>query len=350
MRHFVLKALDSTTDAATRKRLKRLEACCVAPLLALKSDGRVGIVPGFCRDRMCPTCQHHRGREVAARVEHAVGRMNAPRFLTLTLRHQTESLTAMLDRLYASFRLLRKTDAWKAHVAGGIGTLEVTLSQTDGCWHAHLHLLVDGSFWKHADIKAEWLRVTGDSEIVWVEAVHDRSKASKYVSTYIGKPADVYSWTDPKVCEYATAMSGRRLVVTFGTFYRAIAATDDCQTKATLVEPLTSVPALLRSLGRDDVYARFARSLLARGGGLLARSVGAHMDPAAPKPTPLAPHEWASLTIALRRVNGDATAWLPELEPRRKWLGRPHTGTARDRCTLRLFDDAGAPTRNAAVR
>jgi hypothetical protein len=349
VRSFVIAALDTDPAAAMIKRVRRLEQCCVAPLYASKSNGTVGIIPGFCRDRMCPTCQFHRGREVSARVQGAVLSMSAPRFLTLTLRHRTESLAAMLDRLYASFRELRKSDAWKAHVAGGIGTLEVTLSKADDCWHAHLHLLIDGTYWPHASIKAEWLRVTGDSEIVHVEAVHDRSRAAKYVSTYIGKPAEVFGWESGRVCEYAKAMSGRRLVVTFGTLYRAIKATDDCETRPTLVEPLASVPALLRAIGRGCLYGVEARRLLGLCGGLPARAAGFERSDTGARVDPLKPHEWQALIICLRRVAGDASAWLPELEPGRKFNGSPNTGTRRKDCTLRMFDDAGRPT-SACVR
>lgn len=344
VRTFVIAALDTDTDRKMVRRVRRMEQCCVAPLYALRSNGTVGIIPGFCRDRMCPTCQYHRGREVAARVQGAVMSMSAPRFLTLTLRHQRESLTRMLDRLYNAFRELRKSDAWKAHVCGGIGTLEVTLSKNDGCWHAHLHLLIDGTFWPQASIKAEWLRVTGDSEIVHVEAVHDRSKAAKYVSTYIGKPAEVYGWKNERLCEYAKAMAGRRLVVTFGTLYRAIKATDDCETRPTLVEPLASVPALLRACERGCLYGLEARKLLGQCGGLPARAAGFAAEPGTAKLDPLKPHEWAALTVCLRRVAGDGSAWLPEIEPKRRFNGETNTGRKRPDCTLRMFDDSGRPT------
>lgn len=347
VRTFVIAALDTDPDAAMVKRVRRLEQCCVAPLYASKSNGTVGIIPGFCRDRMCPTCQYHRGREVAARVEGAVLSMSSPRFLTLTLRHRTESLHAMLDRLYAAFRELRKSPAWKAHVKGGIGTLEVTLSKTDECWHAHLHLLIDGVYWHQGSIKAEWLRVTGDSEIVYIEPVHDRNKAAKYVSTYIGKPAEVFGWENERLCEYAKAMAGRRLVVTFGTLYRAIKATDDCQTAPTLVEPLASVPALLRACERGCVYGLEARRLLGNCGGLPARAAGIATSPGQAKPAPLTEADWQTLTICLRRVAGDESAWLPIFEPRRRFLGLSNAGRKRDVASMRLFDDEGHATANA---
>ncbi len=350
VRTFVIAALDSDPEAKMVRRVRRLEQCCVAPLYAAKSDGKVGLIPGFCRDRMCPTCQYHRGREVAARVEGAVLTMNAPRFLTLTLRHRTERLHAMLDRLYKAFRELRQTEAWKTHVCGGIGTLEVTLSKADDCWHAHLHLLIDGVFWPHASIKAEWLRVTGDSEIVHVEAVHDRRNAAKYVSTYIGKPAEVFGWADSVLCEYARAMAGRRLVVTFGTLYRAVKATDDCETRPTLVEPLASVPALLRACGRGCVYGLEARRLLGLSGGLPARAAGFAREPGAPEAPPLKPHDWQTLIVCLRRVAGDGSAWLPEFEPRRKFDGRTNAGRKRPDCSLRLFNDTGNATPQARQR
>lgn len=344
LRALIIAALDTDESPKMVKRVRRLEGCCVAPLFCLRSDGKVAVAPGFCRDRMCPTCQHHRGREVASRVKAAVLQMNAPRFLTLTLKHRDEGLADMLDRLYGAFRALRKTDEWEAHVRGGIGTLEVTRNLSTGQWHAHLHLLIDGGYWAQPSIKAAWEKVTKDSSIVHIEAVHDRGKAAHYISTYIGKPADVQHWPSDPICEYAHAMHGRRLVVTFGSMYRSLGESDDCETKPSIVEPLASVPALGRALRRGCLYAQLAYGLLCRVGGMCSRAIGHAGLSDSGKYEPLTPSDWSELAVALRRAGGDETAWLPTIEPNRRFAGASHAGAKRKCCTLRLFDDAGNVT------
>lgn len=348
LRLLVLDAMNGSEDPKLKARTRRMEACCVAPIFALKSDGRVGVVPGFCRDRMCPLCQHHRGRDVAIRVNAAVLAMNAPRFLTLTLKHTDAPLTDQLDRLYQAFRDLRKRPEWKAHVAGGIGTLEVKRSECGRFWHPHLHLLIDGTFWAHKDIKVTWERVTGDSSIVWIEAVHDRSRAANYISTYVAKPADVAGWQTSWVCEYALALAGRRLVISFGVHYGSTDQADDCGTKAVAACPLASAAAVLRAVSRECRYGHLARQLLCRVGGLPAKAVGHTPERDAPKPVPLTPAEWSTLAIALKRIGGDGSAWLPEIEPERRFNGRSHAGRTCKVATMRLFTQEDADVRRGA--
>lgn len=142
--------------------------------------------------------------------------MNAPRQVELTLRHKLASLDAEIRRLWSGFRALRKTAFWKSVVSGGIGVLEVTINEKTRLWHPHLHLIVDGEFIPQAKLSAEWKKATGDSEIVYVQAVHDRARASKYVSKYLAKSINPTALESREIREYATALHGKRLVFTFG--------------------------------------------------------------------------------------------------------------------------------------
>lgn len=223
----VLCALDSrcsdrpsceSWDDAQRlvRRRNRVYGCCRTPVLYLDDNGMPLAVWGYCRDRLCSTCQAQRARHVALRARAIIEAYNAPRFLTLTIAADGRGLKDRLDHLVRSFRQFRRTRSFREHVLGGLATLEVTYNDRTGNWHAHIHAVIDGEFWDQAGISDTWLSATGDSKVVDIRAVHDRSEIARYLAKYVAKAADVEYWPDAAIREYAIAMSGRRLLLTFG--------------------------------------------------------------------------------------------------------------------------------------
>ncbi len=198
------------------KRKSRLYACCLAPCLHLDDERRLIVEWGMCRDRLCPTCQAQRARHVALRASAIIGSYNAPRFLTLTIAADGGALSSRLDHLMTSYRKLRRSRAWQAHFSGGVATVEVKRNLDSGNWHVHLHAIVEGEFWAQREISDAWRDATGDSFIVDIRAVHDRDECAKYIAKYISKAADLYAWPDAAIREFAIAMAGRRLLMTFG--------------------------------------------------------------------------------------------------------------------------------------
>lgn len=187
-------------------------------LQVCQADGDMRLSCNKCRNRWCQAC----GRERAARI--VQGTLNVmsgknPRFLTLTLRHSATPLTDQIDRIYDSFKKLRKRDAWNNHVTGGAAFLEVKLSEKDGLWHVHLHCLIEGEYWDGYEISREWHAVTGDSFIIDIRPVENHEYRARYVTKYVTKPADasVYRSCD-KLDELIIAMRGRRLCLTFGSW------------------------------------------------------------------------------------------------------------------------------------
>lgn len=169
-----------------------------------------------CRHRCCVAC----GRERAAiLVNNLTEQMKGKvcRFVTFGLRHSRTPLEDQLDRLYRCFNILRRRKFWVGCVAGGGAFLEVKISEKDGLWHPHLHLIVTGDFIDQRRLSEEWLAVTGDSSIVDVRLVRDGSDVARYVAKYVTKPLDssVFDITD-NLDEAIVALSGRRLCLTFG--------------------------------------------------------------------------------------------------------------------------------------
>jgi len=139
--------------------------------------------------------------------------------LTLTLRHSLTPLTDQINRLYASFTLLRRRHSWKTHVRGGCAFLEIKIGERDGLWHVHLHVLLDAAYWDQKEISADWHAVTGDSSIVHVKAYENHEMAASYATKYVTKPADSSVFADArKLDEFLLAMKGRKLALPFGTW------------------------------------------------------------------------------------------------------------------------------------
>jgi len=307
-REIILDALDGSTFGPIGRQRVRMANCALSPLFVLKADGRVGLAPGFCRCRMCPTCQARRGRDLTHRIHAIVKTMDAPRFVTLTLRSTDESLKHTLDRLYAAFKELRRSKFWKAHVRGGVAVAEVTRPPDTGLWHPHIHVITDGQFMPQAALSAEWARVTGGSMIVDIRAVHDRRTAAHYVAAYVSKPTALTSWPPHAINEFAYASHGRRLIIPFGSCHRIRVPEDECETRVAIVEPLASAAALHRARNRGCLAAGLALDLLSRVGGAAASAAGVARRPGLPALPALDPHEWDWLAEALRFVGSADSA------------------------------------------
>lgn len=329
--------LSTSPNPNLAKRLTRIDACCVAPMIVLRTNGKLGISPGFCRDRMCPSCQWHRGRELERKVFKVVSAMDYPRFITLTLKHSDDGLSDQITRLYESFRRLRQQKGWKAHVRMGVATLEVTRQLRDGRWHPHLHILYDGEFYNVATLKAGWEVATGDSSIVFIKVPHGREQASAYIARYLGKPVDLYEWPPAATCEYALALAGRRLLMAFGKKVKYAAEPENLGQTTEKCQVLAPSQAVVDAVRRGCPYGGLARALLERLGGFFARAVGCGGPKAVLGGEPLTEAETAELLVALRRCRGDDTAWLPSLEPARRFNGVTHAGHRPKDATMRLF-------------
>jgi len=216
----IVEALWSSADAGLIRRASKMGLCCVSPMIFADARMMPVVVAGHCRDRMCPTCMRRRAAKVKGRLVGLVGAMNSPRFLTLTERDTDEPLTVRMNRLTAAVKKLRRTKAWKANVCGGVMVWETTRNVAAGTWHPHVHLILDGRFWAHAAILAEWKQALGGDGSARIEACHDRVKAARYLAKYLAKDADLASWPADTIVEFASAMHRRRLVATFGKSHK----------------------------------------------------------------------------------------------------------------------------------
>lgn len=204
---------------ASNRRLDAFANCGGNLWLGLR-DGDLFLRCNKCHDRLCPSCAAHRRRALVAAVTHHIAsRRERVRFITLTLKCQPVPLADQLDRLLASFRRLRQRAFWKNACTGGAFFVEVKLGENSHAWHAHLHILVEGSFIDQYKLGEEWHAVTGDSFIVDVRKVVEDARVASYVAKYATKPiAGNVLRSQPHLDEAVIALKGRRLVQCFGTW------------------------------------------------------------------------------------------------------------------------------------
>jgi replication protein len=201
------------------RRLALFANCGSGAWLQRNAEGEdLRIVSNKCHDRWCPACATEKGHRLHANLSQRVA-LHTCRFLTFTLRHSKSPLADQVDRLYRSFAVLRRRADFRAHVSGGISFFEAKISDNDGLWHPHLHVIVTGTWWDQREISAAWLAVTGDSSIVDVFAIGSTDGTARYVTKYVCKPAHESVYADPaKLDELVAALRGRRLYATFGTW------------------------------------------------------------------------------------------------------------------------------------
>lgn len=204
------------TDRLDRRSFN-LAKCNCFPKIWVTPSGLPRVIWGQCRDRLCPRCSFYRSKRLAFDIHERVASLDSLRFLTLTLASDGLPLRDRLDRLYQAWRDLRRRKDWKAHVRGGVATIEVTLNQETGNWNCHLHVIIDGTYFDQKLISEIWLSVTGDSPIVFIKPVFDRKDTGNYIAKYVAKLSSVVGWPRTCVREFALAMCGRRLVMTFGS-------------------------------------------------------------------------------------------------------------------------------------
>lgn len=217
-RHRVFQALGRAFGSCNR--LNRFASCGDAAWIyrTTSTPSRYKVIADHCRDRWCRACQRDRSRKLVANVKPLLNSPNL-KLITLTLKSDHQSLRSLIDRLFESFRTLRRTRIWRDNCIGGISFLEVKRNTDPDRWHPHLHIIADTNFIPKRLLSSLWRGITGDSFIVDIKVIRDTDKAAAYVAKYATKPLDTAIYRQRRyLLEAIVAMKGRRMVCTFGTF------------------------------------------------------------------------------------------------------------------------------------
>jgi hypothetical protein len=128
-----------------------------------------------------------------------------------------------LDTLNVRLKALRKEEAFKRRFDGGCWVTEIKIGKGSGEWHVHAHGILTGRGLKKRALSCLWQRVTGDSFIVDVQEVRSPERAGGYVAKYLTKGFDGSLVHDPaRLRDCIVATSGRRLLVTWGSWYNRV--------------------------------------------------------------------------------------------------------------------------------
>lgn len=160
--------------------------------------------------------------------------MDAPRFLTLTIRSNDEPLRDQVKHLTRRFAAMRRTKEWPKHVTGGVYTIQITYNGTSGQWHPHLHAIIDGTFWAQKDILALWQQVIHDAGGVDIRIVPGIRRLANYIASYTAKSCDLTELSASKLTEWAVETQGLRLAQTFGASHRLKPAHEEPEPHPTL--------------------------------------------------------------------------------------------------------------------
>lgn len=220
----ILIALAESAYRSDQRSARRLATCGNSVRFYIDPDlGKVSHWMQRCRHRMCPFCARARSATIAAQMHTIVQPMPRPRLLVLTVKSTDQPLGTQLANLRNWFAKLRRRAFWKANVRGGVYTVEITCNEDTGLWHPHLHVIYDGDYLPQKALRFLWHKITGKSDVIWLEEVKDRHGAVKELCKYIGKPQRASAWSNRKIRAYAQAVNGTRMVQTFGaTHGRAV--------------------------------------------------------------------------------------------------------------------------------
>lgn len=227
------------------------------------SYDNVRVKSNVCKDRFCQACAASRAALVSRGLVALLGDEPA-RFLTLTLKHNADPLKQRIDDLMGSYKKLRRSFLWASHVKAAAATLEVKYNVASDTWHPHLHILTHGKYLPHAELKAEWLKATGDSYIVDIRYVRNHVHAARYLAKYVTKPMTHQYRTRPdRLDEAILALHGRRTLLLTGT-WRGVKV--DHETQPGTWEHLGSLQTIMsKAIDGDAVSRRILHVLNDRG-------------------------------------------------------------------------------------
>ena len=181
------------------------------------TTGKVKIISQACHLRWCPMCSATRRWFLTQEVSKWLATTSQPKFLTLTVAHNSQYLNDQITHLYDSFRKYRKYLLLKNSIKGGVWFFQIHRSKTDDLWHPHLHCVIDSPWLDKYKLSDLWEKATITSRIINIKEVKDSNSMAEYVARYAARPSLLSTLDVPSRLELLLTLHGRRLVGTWGS-------------------------------------------------------------------------------------------------------------------------------------
>jgi hypothetical protein len=212
------QVLERLTDDKSGNRLTAFAACRSSAWFVRHAiSGKIRVASSRCGIRWCPLCIRTKRFIIQQTVGAWVKSIKQPKFLTLTLKHTPSPLPGQIDSLYSAWKELRRRPWFKSRVKGGIWFFQVKKSASDGLWHPHIHILFEGRFIEHEQLKQIWSNITHGSTVVDIRAVKNAQKAADYVARYAACPCNLCDLELDRAVEVVESLHSRRICGTFGS-------------------------------------------------------------------------------------------------------------------------------------
>jgi len=99
----------------------------------------------------------------------------------------------------------------------GYAVIETSYNKHRDEWHPHLHILARTRYIDWRQLRKDWERITGGSNIIDCGYVRSVGSACDYVAKYLGKPPNLLDLpTTRRVAEYYAAIQHARWLMPFG--------------------------------------------------------------------------------------------------------------------------------------
>jgi len=230
--------LDRLEEEGADDLTRTFAKCGEKFMLVCTSCGGTHEAEKRCSKKWCPVCTRKIATKRSLKFQKSVERMQWPLFVTLTMKNVADLKHDAVKQLRRAFGKLRNRKLWKAHVLGGVASIEVT--NIGNGWHPHLHAVLDCEWlaWKTPKPKATDSRdrkkalckkAAAELERVWASILKQPTASvkvkrtsdatvTKEVLKYSVKGSDLLTSPDP-IAPLLRCLEATRLVTTFGTLF-----------------------------------------------------------------------------------------------------------------------------------
>lgn len=203
-------------DRYDYKQLRFLQCHSRAIFARNTTTGAVRVLAKSCHLKFCPICNKSREKLIRKKVTDWLSPKYYPKFMTLTLKHSDDDLRDQIDNLYRYFKEFRRIKLLKKKVSSGIWFFQITKNEKTNQWHPHIHCILTGSYIPRRELQAEWLRITGDSNIVDIRLIKNVESAACEVARYAACAVNINKFSCDELYVLEKALKSRRLFGTWG--------------------------------------------------------------------------------------------------------------------------------------